>query len=274
MVIKAIGIQFKPGGKIYDFDPGKRQLKVNDFVIVSTKQGNEAGKVIYIDKKIDEATLKAPLSPLVRKASKLDTQKIKRLFKDEKEALKIFEQKIIENGLEMEPIDAKISFDEKRITFTFVAEGRVDFRKLVRDLAHHFQKSIRLTQIGPRDRAQVTGGFGMCGRELCCTRFLKKFESITMDLAREQDMGGRGSSKITGACGRLMCCLNYELEEYREKIKKMPSLEEKIKTPKGEGIVIGRNILRQTVDVLLDDNKTREHFEVSEIKKPLKIFKK
>ena len=117
----------------------------------------------------------------------------------------------------------------------------------------------------------------MCGRELCCTGFLKNFESITMDLAREQDMGGRGSSKITGACGRLMCCLNYEIDEYREFLKKMPKIEEKVKTPEGEGIVIGRNILEQKIDVILDDNKTRERFKVSEIKKskgPLRIFRK
>ncbi|MFC1652029.1 stage 0 sporulation family protein [Patescibacteria group bacterium] len=274
---KVIGIQFRPGGKIYDFDPGKRKLKIKDFVIVSTKQGNEAGQVVYADKDVDEKMLKIPLSPIVRKASKIDMKKIKRLQEDGKEVLKAFEKKIEAHGLEMEPIDAKISFDERRLNLTFVAEGRIDFRKLVRDLASHFQKSIRLTQIGPRDRAQTTGGFGMCGRELCCTRFLKDFESITMDLAREQDMGGRGSSKITGACGRLMCCLNYEINEYRKSLKKMSQPKEKVKTPKGDGIVVGRNILEQTIDVLLDDNKAREKFKISEIKKlkkPLKIFRK
>jgi len=274
---KAIGVQFRPGGKIYDFDPGRRKLKIKDFVIVSTKQGNETGQVIYNDKDINERLLKTPLSPIVRKASKIDIKKIKRLQEDEKETLKIFEKKIEAHGLEMEPMDAKISFDERRLTLTFIAEGRVDFRKLVRDLASHFKKSIRLTQIGPRDRAQITGGFGMCGRELCCTRFLKDFESITMDLAREQDMGGRGSSKITGACGRLMCCLNYEINEYRDLLKKMPQPEEKVKTSKGNGTVIGRNILEQTVDILLDDNKTREKFDISEVKKlkkPLKIFRR
>ncbi len=271
-MIKTIGVQFKNGGKIYDFDPGKRTLKVSDFVIVNTKQGLEAGKVVYTDKEIDEKISKKPLVPIVRKASKLDVKKIKHLRAEEKKALKVFTEKIEFHDLAMEPIDAQFSFDEKRLTFTFVAEGRVDFRSLVRDLAAYFKKSIRLTQIGPRDRAKVTGGFGMCGRELCCVKFLKNFDSITMDLAREQDMGGRGSAKITGACGRLMCCLNYEIEEYREHLKKIPALQEKVKTPDGEGIVIGRNILKETVDVLLDDNKTRQTFSLSDVKKPSKIL--
>ncbi len=271
-MIKAIGVQFKPGGRIYDFAPGKRTLKTGDFVIVNTKQGIEAGRIIYTDKEIDEKIAPLPITPIVRKASKLDIKKIKHLASEEKKALKVFTEKISFHNLPMEPIDAQFSFDEKRLTFTFVAEGRVDFRALVRDLASYFKKSIRLTQIGPRDRAKVTGGFGMCGRELCCVKFLKNFESITMDLAREQDMGSRGSSKITGACGRLMCCLNYEIEEYRKHLKKIPALQEKVKTPEGEGVVIGRNILKETVDVLMDDNKTRETFSIADIKKPNKII--
>ncbi len=271
---EVIGVQFKSGGKIYDFDPGKSRVKIGDFVIVKTKQGNEIGKLAYTDKKVDEASLKIPLVKIMRKANKADIKKMGRIKEEEKEALKVFTKKIAAHKLSMEPISTKLSFDEQRLTLTFIAENRIDFRTLVRDLASHFQKSIRLTQIGPRDRAKITGGFGMCGRELCCTKFLKKFESVTTEIAREQDMAGRGSTKITGCCGRLMCCLNYELEDYRKLIKKLPQIGDTVKTPNGGGKVIGRNIIAQTVDVFLENKKTRETIPVAEIKKTLNIFRK
>lgn len=259
-----VGIRFHPCDKVYDFNPKDIDLKIGDIAIAQTKQGSEAGEVIYL-KEIAEDEIKEPLTPVLRKATLSDLEKIEKYKKRQVEALKICHDLIKKHDLPMKLEGACFAFDGSKITLYFTAETRIDFRALVKDLTHHFQKSVRLQQIGLRDVAKSLGGYGPCGRELCCAKFLKEMKSIPTEVARLQQMAHRGSERISGVCGRLMCCLAYEAELYEKLAKKMPNLEMQVETTQGKGKVISRNILAQTVEVELG-KETRAEFPVAEVK--------
>ncbi len=263
--MKVIGLRFTPGGKIYDFDPQDIPFSVGDIVITETTQGKEAGKVIYINKEIDTKKQKNSIKKILRKATKQDLKNIKKLESYKKEALEIFKEKVKKHNLPMKATSVDFAFSGDKITFSFVAKTRVDFRELVKDLSRYFKKQIRLRQIGPRDEAKIIGGFGKCGEPLCCMRFLENLESVVMDMARVQDIASKGSEKISGVCGRLMCCLSYEADEYKILSKKLPEVGSKVKTKKGTGEVLDRNILKQTLIVQLE-NGVEVNIDSSEVK--------
>lgn len=257
---KAVGVQINFWEQVANFAPSSDELKPGDKVIVKTEQGSEIGEVKYVDHEVDIDSDKLPL--ILRKANDDDLEKQEHYEERREDALVTCRQLITKHNLPMKLVGVYYSFDGSRMTFTFTAEARVDFRGLVRDLTRNFQKSIRLQQIGSRDEAKMTGAIGMCGQEVCCTRFLKDFASITTDMARVQQMTHRGSERISGVCGRLMCCLDYEAEQYREWLSKMPELGSVVKTKQGKGKVIDRNLPKQSVRVLLDD-KEQTQVEVS-----------
>jgi cell fate regulator YaaT (PSP1 superfamily) len=262
---KVAGIRFHSQDKVYHFDQKDLKLNLGDVVIVETELGTEAGEVVSRDQKIDEKNLEKPLKPVLRTATSSDLEKIKKYQDKVSEALTTCHKAIEKYKLPMKLIDAHFAFDGSRLTFYFTAESRIDFRNLVKDLTRHFQKSVRLQQIGSRDAAAKIGGCGICGCELCCARFLNKFESITIDMARSQQMAHRGSERLSGVCGRLMCCLSYETKTYQELVKKMPVVGQEVKTSQGVGRVISRNVLKQEVEVELD-KENRSMFDVAEIK--------
>lgn len=264
-MIKAAGIRFYLQDKIYNFALNDLELKVGDIVVVETELGREMGEVVVPFLEINEKRLEKPLKPILRKTTASDLEKIEKYNKKKPEALDFCRQAIKKYNLPMKLQDVNFAFDGSRITFYFTSETRVDFRDLVKDLTRHFQKSIRLHQIGSRDIARHFGGYGICGRELCCATFLKEFESITLDLAKEQQMVQRGSERISGNCGRLLCCLAYEKENYKELDKNMPKVGTIVKIKNGKGVVIAKNILKQTVDVALDEER-RVTVPVAEVK--------
>lgn len=250
------GIKFNVLDKIYNFDQNNIILNNKDKVIVETEQGMEIGTVIFCNKEVDEAKLEFALKPILRKATTTDLDKQKNYQAKQEEALKICKELVKKHQLDMKIVAANFTFDGSKLVFYFTAESRVDFRELVKDLTKKFQKSIRLQQVGSRDVAAKCGGCGLCGKELCCNRFLRDFASITTDMAREQQMVQRGSERISGVCGRLLCCLSYEKELYQELSKDFPVIGAKVKTQQGIGTVIGRNLLTRNLEILLED-KTR-----------------
>lgn len=259
------GVRFHNQDKNYDFDAVGIDLKLGDIVIVETEMGTESGKVASIEKKPDDINSKDKLKPILRIATTSDLEKIEKYQEKVEEAVKYCRQSVSGLNLEMKLIDAHFAFDGSRITFYFTADSRIDFRELVRDLTRNFQKSVRLQQIGSRDAAAQIGDFGICGRKLCCAKFLKEFESITLDTARVQQMEHRGSDRLSGCCGRLMCCLGYEAKTYRELSSKMPDLGAEVATKEGKGRVVAQNILKQEVEVRLSEDK-KESFAIKEIK--------
>jgi cell fate regulator YaaT (PSP1 superfamily) len=266
---KVVGLRFSPGGKIYDFDPQDFHLKLGDVAIAETSQGIETGQIIYINKEIETKKQKSPIKKILRKATKKDLEKIKKYESSKKETLETFKKKVEKYDLPMKGVSVDFAFSGEKITFSFVAKTRVDFRELVKDLSRHFKKQIRLRQIGPRDEAKIIGGFGKCGQPLCCVRFLDNLESVVMDMARDQDIVSKGSDKISGVCGRLMCCLAYEADQYTELGKNLPEVGSQVKTVKGAGEVLERNILKQTVNIKLESGAEVEMpvSEVKEVKK-------
>lgn len=262
-MVKAAGISFYLQDKIYNFAQNELDLKPGDVVIVDTEIGQEMGRVVLANFELDENRLEKPLKSILRKAGSLDLEKMKKYEKKKEEARDFCKAGIKKYDLPMKLLDINFAFDGSRITFYFTSETRVDFRELVKDLNRHFQKSIRLQQIGSRDVTKAFGGNGICGRELCCSSFLKKFEGITLDMAKDQQLAGRGSERISGVCGRLRCCLAYEEDLYFELNKKMPAIGAEVKMRRGKGRVLSKNILAQTVDVALD-KETRVTVPVSE----------
>lgn len=262
-MVKVIGVRFHKTGKIYDFDPLEYKFGVGDIAVLETDQGIEFGEVIYIEKEIKKTK---DLKPVLRKATGRDFEKIKELKEKNIRALSVCKKFIKQHNLDMKLIDAEFSFDDKRLTFYFVSETRVDFRELVKDLARHFKKQIRLQQIGPRDEIQYFKDFyGICGQPICCVRFLKGLESVTMDMVRIQNMSQKGASKLSGSCGRLMCCLAYEADLYEELLKNLPQIGDKVKTKQGKGEVSDLNILTQKVEVSFDDSN-KIWFKNNEVK--------
>lgn len=259
-----IEVQFSPWDKIYNFglpEDGIAQkisdFKVDDYVIVETKLGIEMGKIAGI-KEMEEKAIESfgELKPILRKATPDDLDKIIKKNEEKDSALDYCKEIIEKHGLPMKLVDVHFSFDGGRITFAFIADSRIDFRELVKDLTRHFQKSIRLQQLGIRDEARASGDIGACGRELCCRGFLKDLKSITSEYAEVQQVAHRGSDKLSGVCGRLRCCLAYEKEGYEEMVKNLPAIGSVIKAPQGKGEVIGWHTLKQTVDVRLEDGET------------------
>lgn len=249
---KIIGVRFKKPGKIYFFDPGNLEINKNDNVIVETTMGEEIGIVVIPKREIKEEKLTTPLKKVIRVANKNDLDSLEKYKKKEPEALKICKEKIKKYKLDMNLIDVEYKFDGSKILFYFTADGRIDFRELVKDLAAIFKTRIELRQIGVRDEVKRMGGNGICGRELCCCSFLGNFETVSIKMAKEQNIS-LNPSKISGNCGRLMCCLKYEQDVYEEKLKKLPKVGAIVKTADGEGIVDRLETLKEKVNVKFKD---------------------
>ncbi len=245
-----IGIRFKKLGKIYFFNPKGIKVKKGDKVIVETAQGEEFAEVLIPNRYVEDEKVVAPLKKVVRIATNKDIKRYEECRKIEKEAFKICEKKIKEHKLDMTLTEVECKFDNSRILFYFTAVGRVDFRDLVRDLAAVYKTRIELRQMGVRDEVKRIGGNGVCGRELCCCSFLSDFESVSIKMAKEQNIS-LNSSKISGNCGRLMCCLKYENEVYEDKLKHLPHVGAIVKTEDGEGEVDNIEILKERIRVKL-----------------------
>ena len=247
-----VGIRFKKPGKIYFFDPGNLKINVRDHVIVDTTNGEEYAEVAIANRLIPEEKLVAPLRKVIRIATPKDEKHNKENKQKEKEAFDIAIKKIKKHQLEMKLIDVEYKFDNTKIIFYFTAEGRIDFRELVKDLAVVFKTRIELRQIGVRDEVRRIGGNGVCGRELCCCSFLNNFEAVSIKMAKEQNMS-LNPSKISGNCGRLMCCLKYEQEVYEEKNARLPKVGAIVKTEEGEGVVDSIETLKEKIRVKFRD---------------------
>lgn len=266
-----IGVRFKKPGKIYFFDPGELKISNRDYVIVETSQGEEYGEVAIANRMMPEDKIVAPLKKVIRIATPKDKKHYEDNKKKEKEAFDICLKKIKEHGLDMTLTDVEFKFDNSKVLFYFTADGRIDFRDLVKDLAAIFKTRIELRQIGVRDEVKRIGGNGICGRELCCCSFLGNFEAVSIKMAKEQNMS-LNPSKISGNCGRLMCCLKYEQDVYEEKLSRLPKMGAIVKTEDGEGVVDGVETLKEKVRVKIKDGEG-EYFYKKYDAKDVKIIK-
>lgn len=263
-MITVIGVRFKKAGKIYYFNPGDLDIKKGDFVVVETARGVEFGECVVGVKELNEDEIVAPLKDVIRKASEEDVE-VNRVNKSKQEdAFKICLDKIKEHGLKMKLIDVEYTFDNNKVIFYFTADGRVDFRELVKDLAAIFRTRIELRQIGVRDEAKMTGGLGPCGRTLCCSSFLGEFAPVSIKMAKEQNLS-LNPTKISGICGRLMCCLNYEQETYEGIRKRMPKVGSVVETCYGVGEVISSSIVKEAVKVKVNLEGDDEDIKVVSI---------
>ena len=249
-MVKVAGVRFKTAGKVYYFDPGDLDVKMGDNVIVETARGMEFGTVTMDIAEIHENDVVAPLKKIVRIANEQDRKQHIENVKKKERAMKLCQEKVDKHGLVMKLIDVEYTFDNSKIVFYFTADGRVDFRELVKDLAGVFKMRIELRQIGVRDEAKMLGGIGSCGRALCCHSWLADFEPVSIKMAKVQNLS-LNPSKISGICGRLMCCLKYENDIYMEFRRGMPDVGEKIKTPDGMAKVVETNLLENTIKVRL-----------------------
>jgi cell fate regulator YaaT (PSP1 superfamily) len=255
---KIVGIRFKPVSKIYHFDPaGFEDLEVGDYVIVETTRGREVGEVAVAPKEVTEDEVVSKLKGIVRRAEPWDLMQMDHYCCLESKALEVVREKVAEYGLPMKMIRAEYNFDGSLLVLYFIAESRVDFRDLARDLAQTLKTKIELKQVGVRDEAKLIGGLGRCGRPLCCVSFLSEFNPVSIKMAKQQDLP-LGPTEISGLCGRLLCCLTYENEYYAEAKKKLPRVGEKVNTPYGAGKVTGVNVLKETVNVELESEVTVE----------------
>ena len=264
---KVIGVRFKRPGKVYSFDAGNINVKAKDKVIVETAMGQEMGEVVINNKNLTNNKIKASLKPIIRVATEKDLKHFTENKEKEKEAFKICEEKIKKHKLGMHLVDASYTFDNAKLLFYFTADNRIDFRELVKDLASIFKTRIELRQIGVRDQVRRIGGNGVCGRELCCCTFLNNFDTVSIKMAKEQNIA-LNPAKISGNCGRLMCCLRYEQEAYEEKLKKLPKVGAIVKTEDGEGTVDSIEILKGIVRVKIKDGEDTfyKKYPASEIK--------
>ena len=247
-----IGVRFKDGGKLYYFNPNGVQVQAGQHVIIETSKGIEFGECALANTMIDEMELIAALRPMLRVATEADYAQVKSNQEKEKKAFQICQDKIAEHKLEMKLVEVKYSFDRSKILFFFTADGRVDFRHLVKDLASIFCTRIELRQIGVRDEAKIMGGLGICGRPFCCSQFLSDFQPVSIKMAKTQNIS-LNPTKISGVCGRLMCCLKYEQDAYEDALKRMPKNDSFVQTPDGPGNVCEVNVLRETMKVRLDE---------------------
>ena len=250
-MVEIIGVRFKSGGKQYYFDPAGLEVQPGQGVIVETSRGLEYGECAQGNTQVEEETVVQPLRPLVRIATEEDEKTVEKNQEKEAKAFQICQEKIAAHGLEMKLVEAEYSFEGNKVLFFFTAEGRVDFRALVKDLASTIHARIELRQIGVRDEAKMLGGLGICGRPFCCAQFLDEFQPVSIKMAKTQNLS-LNPTKISGTCGRLMCCLKYEQEAYEDLVKHTPKQESFVETPDGAGTVSSVNQLRQQVQVRLD----------------------
>lgn len=250
-MIEVVGVRFKSVGKIYYFAPNGIQFKKGDFAIVETVRGTEIGEVMLENRGVEEERVVSPLKPVLRKATDDDFKKVEEIKKKEKRAFDTCLEKIRQHNLSMNLVDVEYTFDENKILFYFTADGRVDFRELVKSLASVFKTRIELRQIGVRDEAKMLGGIGVCGRPICCNSFLGEFQPVSIKMAKEQNLS-LNPTKISGTCGRLMCCLKYEQSTYEEMLRFVPRVDAVVDTPEGRGTVIENNVLAGIVKVKID----------------------
>lgn len=265
---KIVGVRFRTAGKIYYFGPGDDDINLDDRVIVETARGVELGTVAIGPKEVPDEEVYQPLKQIQRVATEEDLKRDRRNKEKEKEAMQICREKIRKHNLEMKLVDAEYTFDNNKLLFYFTADGRIDFRELVKDLAAVFRTRIELRQIGVRDETKVLGGIGICGRPLCCTTYLTDFVPVSIKMAKEQNLS-LNPTKISGVCGRLMCCLKNEQETYEYLNSNLPGVGDTVTTPVGiRGQVKSVNVLRQLVKVLVEQDGTKEEQEypVSELK--------
>lgn len=263
-----IGVRFRNAGKIYYFDPQQLEIKRGQHVIVETARGVEYGDVVLGNKEVDDSKVIQPLKSVIRVATPEDDAKEAKNHEKEKDAFKICLEKIAKHGLEMKLIDAEYTFDNNKVLFYFTADGRIDFRELVKDLAAVFKTRIELRQIGVRDETKILGGIGICGRPLCCSTHLSEFIPVSIKMAKEQNLS-LNPTKISGVCGRLMCCLKHEADTYEYLNSKLPDVGDFVKTFDGmKGEVASVNVLRQTVKLLVDinDEKELKEYKIEELK--------
>ncbi len=263
-----VSVRFKETGKVYYFAPGPLQLKVGDTVIVETSRGMEYGFVMTGNRFIPTSEVIPPLRTLIRAATPADTERYESNKKLEKQAFEVCQEKIHQHGLEMKLIDAEYTFDNSKLLFYFSADVRVDFRELVKDLASVFRTRIELRQIGIRDEAKMLGGLGVCGRPFCCATFLSDFVQVSIKMAKEQNLS-LNSSKISGTCGRLMCCLRYEHETYEEEIRRTPPVDATVKTPEGIGVVTEISLLTGYIKVRLNQGEEIKVFHRDQVSRDL-----
>ena len=252
---QVVGVRFRPAGRIYYFDPVGKELAKGYFVIVETARGIEAGRVVIAPRQVAASELTDPLKPILRLATEDDLRQLLAFKSKEKNALVRCAQRVVFHKLPMKLVEAEYTYDGSRLTFYFTAEERVDFRALVRDLAAQFRTRIELRQIGARDQAKLLGGVGPCGKTLCCSSWLTEFGVVSIKMAKEQGLP-LNPAKISGVCGRLMCCLAYENDQYIEAKQGMPALGAYVTTPSGLGKVVGLNVIKRAVDVMLESGAT------------------
>lgn len=267
-MIKVIGVRFRTAGKIYFFSPGELEIKQGEYVIVETARGIEYGRVVSGPKEVSDDEVVQPLKSVIRIANEQDKKTVEKNKEKEKEAFKICLEKIRKHNLQMKLIDVEYTFDNNKVLFYFTADGRIDFRQLVKDLAAIFKTRIELRQIGVRDETKILGGIGICGRCLCCHTYLSEFAPVSIKMAKEQNLS-LNQTKISGVCGRLMCCLKNEQETYEALNKKLPGLGDIVTTPDGlQGTVQSVNVLRQLVKVVVEvnDEKEIQEFPVDSLK--------
>lgn len=268
-MVNVIGVRFQNAGKLYFFDPGPNWPTPGDFVIVETARGIEFGEVATSVREINDELLQSPLKKVVRIATAEDVQHAQDNKAGEKEAYAICQKKIAEHKLDMKLVSVEYTFDNSKILFYFTANGRVDFRSLVKDLAAVFKTRIELRQIGVRDEAKMLGGLGPCGRPICCGAFLGDFQPVSIKMAKEQNLS-LNPTKISGVCGRLMCCLKYEQDNYEQTRKRMPKVGKEVITPDGPGVVWDLNIIKETVRVRIQkgDSSELKDFPLEEVQRP------
>ena len=250
-MMTVVGVRFKAAGKVYYFDPKEFELHLHDLVVVETARGTECGEIVMERREVEDEEIAPPLKQVLR----LVTEKDRRILAENKEkeakAFEVCKKKIAEHNLNMKLVQAEITFDRSKILFYFTADGRIDFRALVKDLASVFHTRIELRQIGIRDEAKLCGGLGVCGRPLCCNTFLNDFQHVSVKMAKEQSLS-LSPTKISGTCGRLMCCLKYEQEAYEHLLRVTPKYGAVVETPEGRGIVTDNNLLTGMLKVKLD----------------------
>ncbi|MBQ9266870.1 MAG: stage 0 sporulation family protein [Clostridia bacterium] len=262
-----IGVKFKTVGKVYFFDSNGIEVQKGKNVIVETARGIELGEVAVANRKISEDKLVAPLKKTIRIATVEDEKVYAENARKAEEALKVCEKKVAEHGLDMKLVDVEYTFDGSKLLFYFTSDGRVDFRELVKELAAIYRTRIELRQIGVRDEVKMLGGYGMCGRELCCCNHLSDLNPVSIKMAKEQGLS-LNPSKISGMCGRLMCCLKHEHEVYEEKLSRLPSVGALVSTPDGKGVVEDVEVLKEIVKVKIEtkDETQRKNYPLAEIK--------
>lgn len=275
---KVIGVRFRTAGKIYFFAPGKFEIKRGDHVIVETARGVEYGRVVSGPKEVKDEDVVQPLKSVIRTATEQDRKVVEKNKQKEKEAFRICLEKIRKHGLEMKLVDVEYTFDGNKILFYFTADGRIDFRELVKDLAAVFRTRIELRQIGVRDETKIKGGIGICGRPLCCSTYLTEFSAVSIKMAKEQNLS-LNPTKISGVCGRLMCCLTNEEENYEQLNSQLPSVGDTVTTKDGlTGVVHSLSVLRKQVKVVVNlenDEKEIREYQADDLKfKPRRKKKK